>query len=107
MNNKRKRDNEDAGGGKRMHIEHSAPDTGLAGLKRSGEALYGMAKRMRVESIEEEIVREIARLHSSLAEMQTNQRTCYQIMAGQAARIRQLEQHRPPQNHPWVAQWVK
>lgn len=101
MNNKRKRDDDDTRDSKRLHLHMET------GQKRSGETLCGVAKRMRMESVEEEIMREIARLHASLEEMRTNQRACYQIMAGQAARIRQLEQHCTPQNHPWVAQWVK
>tara|TARA_B100001142_G_scaffold210071_1_gene208228 strand:- start:127 stop:441 length:315 start_codon:yes stop_codon:yes gene_type:complete len=103
--NKRKREEEHAREVRqRMEVENR---------KRAGETLHQVhAKRQRLDyTVQEElkllragIQEELKLLRASIEELRTNQRACYHIMAGQAARIRQLETS--PQVPAWT-QWVK
>ena len=103
--NKRKRDE--------AHVREVRQKMEVENRKRMGDALQQEhVKRQRLDcSIQEElnlmragIQEELKLLRASIEELRTNQRTCYQIMAGQAARIRQLETS--PQVPSWT-QWVK
>lgn len=101
--NKRKRDTDYDRDVRQRFVEPPQSES----RKRDGEPLnQEFSKRMRVGFTLEE---ELMRLHASVAELRQNQHTFYKIIAGQAARIRQLESQTvgKPENIPWVSPWIK
>jgi len=59
---------------------------------------------------QEQIMHELIRINQSIQEMREHQRLCYQTMAGQSARIRQLEHQllliKNPVREPYIPSWV-
>lgn len=99
--NKRKRDVD--------HVRDVRQRMEVENRKRMGEPLnQEYVKRQRLDfSVQEELMV----LRASIEELREHQRASYQILAGQAARIRQLEGNQnqkqmQPQAPVW-APWVK
>tara|TARA_B110000093_G_C12947521_1_gene400880 strand:+ start:742 stop:1086 length:345 start_codon:yes stop_codon:yes gene_type:complete len=81
---------------------------------------YTNSKRQRTHEVpkvhkvpkvpQEQIMQELIRMNQSLQEMREHQRLCYQTMAGQSARIRQLEHQllliKNPVGEPYIPSWV-
>jgi len=78
---------------------------------------YTNSKKQRTHEVpevpkvpQEQIMHELIRINQSIQEMREHQRLCYQTMAGQSARIRQLEHQlllsKNPVREPYIPSWV-
>ena len=77
-------------------------------FKRSRESEeFTMNKRIAMPSEYSELKNEIMQLQISMNEMRQQQRMCYQIMAGQSAQIRKLEQQLQSVQYPVGEPWLQ
>ena len=77
-------------------------------FKRSRESEeFTMNKRIAMSSEYSEFRNEIMQLQISMNEMRQQQRMCYQIMAGQSAQIRKLEQQLQSVQYPVGEPWLQ
>lgn len=92
---------------KRCKVPQCVPQC-VQSMKRCRESEeFTSNKRMTMPSEYSELRNEMMKLQMSMNEMRQQQRLCYQIMAGQSAQIRQLEQKLHAVQHPVGEPWIQ